>query len=198
MKKILMIAALMVATLSANAQGMYIKPMAGATLSTFTGDADNTKMRLGLAAGAEFGYMFTEQFGATAGMLVSMQGANYKDTNYSKDMSSTLTYLNVPMLANYYIFPGFAVKAGVQFGYLLSAKYKGSENVNGSWYDYDESSTDGLKKLDISIPLGISYEFSDFVIDARYNLGVSNINDDSSATVKNGVIMLTLGYKIPL
>ena len=32
MKKIMMIAALMVATLSANAQNMFIKPMVGGTL----------------------------------------------------------------------------------------------------------------------------------------------------------------------
>ena len=127
-----------------------------------------------------------------------MQGSNYDDTNYTKDVSSTLTYLNVPLLANYYVFPGFAVKAGVQFGYLLSAKYKGSENELGTWVDYDRSTTDGLKKLDISIPIGLSYEFSNFVIDARYNLGVYNINDLGNATVKNGVIMLTVGYKIPL
>lgn len=112
----MMMAALMVATLSANAQNMFIKPMVGGTLSTLTGDTENTKMRLGLVAGAEFGYMLNDNFGATAGLLVSMQGSNFKDTDYIKDQSSTLTYLNIPMLANYYIFPGFAIKAGIQPG----------------------------------------------------------------------------------
>ncbi|MBQ6378942.1 MAG: PorT family protein [Prevotella sp.] len=201
MKKLMMIAALMVATLSANAQDMFIKPMVGGTLSTLRGsDVEGNKMRLGLAAGAEFGYMFTEQFGATGGLLVSMQGSNFKDTDYTKDVSTTLTYLNVPMLANYYIFPGFAVKAGVQFGFLLSAKHKASERLlEGSWHDYEQSGTDGMKKLDFSIPLGISYEFSDFVIDARYNLGLTKINNsDYASKAYNSVIMLTLGYKIPL
>ena len=198
MKKLFVLAVVAFMATVVNAQQMFVKPMVGGTLSTLTGDTEGTKMRLGLVAGGEFGYMITEQFGATAGLLVSMQGSNYDDTNYTKDVSSTLTYLNVPLLANYYVFPGFAVKAGVQFGYQLSAKYKGSENELGTWVDYDRSTTDGLKKLDISIPLGLSYEFSDFVIDARYNLGVYNINDVGNATVKNGVIMLTVGYKIPL
>jgi hypothetical protein len=35
------------------------------------------------------------------------------------------------------------------------------------------------------------------VIDARYNLGLTNINDTDSYKSKNSVIMLTLGYKIP-
>ena len=198
MKKLFVLVVVAFMATVVNAQQMFVKPMVGGTLSTLTGDTEGTKMRLGLVAGGEFGYMITEQFGATAGLLVSMQGSNYDDTNYTKDVSSTLTYLNVPLLANYYVFPGFAVKAGVQFGYLLSAKYKGSENELGTWVDYDRSTTDGLKKLDISIPIGLSYEFSNFVIDARYNLGVYNINDLGNATVKNGVIMLTVGYKIPL
>ena len=64
MKKILMIAALMVATLSASAQGMYLKPMVGATLASFRGgDVEDQKMKVGLVAGAEFGYDFTENMG---------------------------------------------------------------------------------------------------------------------------------------
>ena len=55
-----------------------------------------------------------------------------------------------------------------------------------------------MKKVDISIPLGVSYEISDFVIDARYNLGLTKINDAGSNSSKNSVIMVTLGYKIPL
>jgi hypothetical protein len=197
MKKLMMIAAMMLMSTGAFAQEMFIKPMVGGTLSTLTGDTENTKMRLGLVAGAEFGYMFNDNFGATAGLLVSMQGSNFKDTDYTKDESSTLTYLNIPMLANYYIFPGFAIKAGIQPGFLLSYKRKFSENIDGHWEDFDSSDKDGLKTLDLSIPLGVSYEFSDFVIDARYNLGVLNINDHGSATIRNSVIQLTVGYKIP-
>ncbi len=199
MKKILMIAALMVATLSASAQGMYLKPMVGGTLSTYRGsDVKDNKMRFGLVAGAEFGYMINEKFGATAGLLVSMQGSNSKDTDYEKDRSATLTYLNIPLLANFYIIPGLAIKAGVQPGFLLSAKTKGSEYDDGRWVDWDKSGTDGLKKFDFSIPIGVSYEFSDFVIDARYNLGLTKIDDTAlSAKAYNSVIMLTLGYKIP-
>ena len=92
--------------------------------------------------------------------------------------------------------PGLAIKAGIQPGFLLSAKYKGSELVGNNWVDFDESSTEGLKKLDLSIPVGLSYEFSDFVIDARYNFGVTKIAKEGSDG-KNSVIMLTVGYKIP-
>ena len=198
MKKLMMIAALMVTTLSANAQQMFIKPMVGGTLATLTGDTKSAKMKIGLAAGAEFGYNINDMFAVTAGALVSMQGAKFDARSDVKDMKTTLTYLNIPVLANVYVAPGFAIKAGVQPGFLLSRKTTGEESIgNGKWESYEITGTDGMKKFDLSIPLGLSYEFSDFVIDARYNLGLSNINDVGSDKVKNGVIMLTVGYKIP-
>lgn len=182
MKKILMIAALMVATLSASAQGMYLKPMVGGTLSTFRGsDVSDTKMKVGLVAGAEFGFDFTENMGVTAGLLYTMQGTKPKNADYNEN----LDYLNIPVLFNYYIIPGLAVKAGVQPGFLVRAKYD------------DEDIKDLYKKVDFSIPIGVSYEFSDFVVDARYNLGLTKIYDIGDAKCYNSVIQLTLGYKIP-
>lgn len=185
MKKLMIIAAMMVATLSASAQEagqMYIKPMVGGTLTTITGDhTDDNKMKVGLIAGAEFGYDLTDQMAVTAGLLYSMQGCASKDT----DVKEKLEYLNIPVTFNYYVIPGLAIKAGIQPGILMSAK-------SG---DYDMK--DHCKSLDISIPLGASYEFNGFVVDARYNLGVSKINDKGDYSQKNSVIMLTVGYKIP-
>ena len=188
MKKVLMIAALMLATMSANAQGMFVKPMVGGTLATLTGDGvKDAKMKVGLVAGAEFGINFSEQFGVTAGLLYSMQGSGIKDSDHNWNTD----YLNIPILANYYIIPGLAVKAGIQPGILTRAKYG------------DHDYKDYLESLDISIPMGLSYEFSDFVIDARYDLGLTDILKSEKgmhwdAKAKNSVIMLTIGYKIPL
>ena len=195
----MMAVAAMLATVSVNAQQMFIKPMVGGTLATLTGDTEGNKMKLGLVAGAEFGYNINDMFAVTAGALVSLQGSKFDDNSYQKDVTTNLTYLNVPILANVYIAPGLAIKAGVQPGFLLSRKTKLDELIgSGTWTSVEHTSTDGLKKVDFSIPLGLSYEISDFVIDARYNLGLTNINDTDSYKSKNSVIMLTLGYKIPL
>ena len=192
----MMIAAMMLMSVGAFAQyagEMYIKPMVGATFSTIT-DSDNSKFKFGLVGGAEFGYNVADAFAVTAGALYSMQGTGAKDSDARKDASTTLTYINVPILANYYIIPGLAVKAGVQPGFLVSAKTKYTANN----HDHEFTGTDGYKKVDISIPLGVSYEFSDFVIDARYNFGLTKILDVDAGSSKNSVIMLTVGYKIPL
>ena len=184
------------AAVSASAQNMFVKPMVGGTLSTFTGDAEDVKMKFGFVGGAEFGYMVTPEFAVTAGLLASMQGAASKDNVFTKDFKTTLTYLNIAILANYYVAPGLAIKAGVQPGFMLSRKTSYTDLTDH--IDVEDTSTDGMKKFDFSIPLGLSYEFSDFVIDARYNLGLTNIYDSDNMKVKNGVIMLTVGYKIPL
>ena len=194
MKKIILMSVVaMMATVSVNAQNTFVKPMVGATLSKVT-KVDDAKFKVGIVGGTEFGYYLSEPFAVTAGILVSLQGCNYEDDQYYKDQKCTLTYLNVPLLANYYVAPGFAIKFGIQPGFLLDQKTKGSENMNGVWEDYEETGTDGMKKLDFSIPIGFSYELSNIVIDARYNLGLTKIVDDFDA--KNSVFMVTLGYKI--
>ena len=199
MKKLFMIAAMMVAALSVSAQEagqMFIKPMVGGTVTTFVGDVDDTKAKIGLVGGAEFGYNINETFGITAGLLYTMQGSKIK---YADDPVN-LDYINVPVLANVYVAPGLALKAGPQIGFMTRAK----------WDDFDFKKA--CNTIDFSIPVGVSYEISDFVIDFRYNIGITNILkkgetfifDDDELEVgvediktRNSVVMLTVGYKIP-
>ena len=42
----------------------------------------------------------------------------------------------------------------------------------------EDKSKDGYSKTDFSIPVGISYEYMNVVIDARYNLGLSKVHKD--------------------
>jgi len=218
MKKLIMMAvAAMMATTSIHAQSageMYIKPMVGATMSKIAGkDVEGSKFRFGFTGGAEFGYQIADPFALTAGVVVAMQGSNYKDDQFVKDKKAKTTYLNVPILANFYVVRGLAIKAGIQPGFLLSAKDSGSEYLisakdsgseyyENAWHSYEDTSKDGLNKFDLSIPVGLSYEFSDFVIDARYNIGLTKVMKDTdlikAPSARNSVFMLTLGYKIHL
>lgn len=200
MKKLFLLAVVaMMTTMSVNAQNTFVKPMVGATLSKVT-SVDNTKFKIGAVGGLEVGYHLSDPFALSAGLLVSMQGSDYKDNAELKDAKTTLTYLNVPLLANYYVAPGLAIKAGIQPGFLLSHKSEATLIALGSSVDFESSDTEGLKKFDLSIPIGLSYEFSNIVIDARYNLGLTKIADDDliddASKAKNSVFMLTVGYKI--
>ena len=52
------------------------------------------------------------------------------------------------------------------------------------------------QSVDVSIPVGLSYEYSNFVLDARYNFGVTKVFENSDT--KNSVFQFTLGYKFEL
>lgn len=106
-------------------------------------------------------------------------------------------------MANVYVLPGLALKAGVQPGFRLKAKM---ETDNGS-YDIDEfyklvgMLTPGeepkINKFDLAIPVGISYEYENVVLDARYNWGLLKVENIGNAYY-NRVFEVTLGYKFEL
>ena len=53
-----------------------------------------------------------------------------------------------------------------------------------------------VKKVDLSIPVGLSYEYQGLVFDARYNIGVTKLADNYDHY--NNVIQITVGYKFAL
>ena len=192
MKKLFFIAAMMVATLSANAQnevGQWsIKPMVGANFATMTKTTDS-KMRVGVTAGAEFAVGAAENFEISFGALYSMQGVKGKTDGV--DETYKFDYINIPVLANYYVAPGFAIKAGVQPGFNVKKKAK----VEAAGVSADVT-VDDVKGFALSVPVGLSYEFSNFVIDARYNWGLTKAIKDFDS--KHSYFTVTLGYKLPL
>lgn len=166
-----------------------VAPTVGLNFSNASGDVEGNKMKIGPVFGAVAEYGLQEKLGVSAGLLFSMQG--YK-VDYSDDFGNTakstikMNYLNVPILANYYVVKGLAVKAGLQPAFLLSAKQD------------SEDFKDKCKSFELSIPVGASYEISNFLVDVRYNIPLTKYNDRGSESVKNSVIQLTVGYKIGL
>ena len=199
-----MIAAMMLMSMGAFAQnevGQFtLKPMVGMNLATMT-KADDSKMRVGLAAGVEGEYGVAENFSLTAGVLYSMQGVKFSrsgnilGTNVKLDYTYKLDYINIPILANYYIVKGLAVKAGIQPAFKASAKVKVEGSAEGHSAS-DSGTLEGVKGFCLSIPFGLSYEYSDFVLDARYNLGVTKAFENGDS--KHSWFMISLGYKFAL
>ena len=205
MKKIKMIAALMVATVSAKAQfepGTFsLQPKVGQTLYEIT-DHD-ARIKTGFTAGVEAQYQLKYWFGLAAGVQYSQQGSKIK----SVDPKINLGYINVPILAKFYPVKGLALGAGIQPGFMTSAKIKDYQLLGGK-SDVDIKSQ--CNKFDFSIPLSIAYEAPfGLVIEARYNVGLTNVAKDAFegggydrydkiTKNKNSVFMLTVGYKFAL
>ena len=175
-----------------------VQPKVGLNVSTLS-DAQKT---IGDACfGLEGEYMVTDMFSLSAGVMVSNQGGKYDEAGLS--YTADLDYANIPIMANVYVLPGLALKAGVQPGFRLKAKM---ETDNGS-YDVDEfyklagMLTPGeepkINKFDLAIPVGISYEYNNVVLDARYNWGLLKVENIGNAYY-NRVFEVTLGYKFEL
>ena len=235
MKKIMMIAAMRVATVSANAQfeaGTFsLQPKLGVGVSWLSNMPDlplgQALVETGVASvsrnkvldkspiaaaslGVEAEYQLAPQFSLAAGVNYSLQGGGWKDTDIPvdgevvklKDAKIELGYVNVPVTANLYLFKNFAVKAGVQFGFLTNASAKCTAEGDGKKVDSDMDMKDDFETVNISIPMGISYQFkTPIVLDLRYNLGLTKVNKDSNPGVKdlkNNMVELTVGYKFAL
>lgn len=170
-----------------------VQPKIGINGANIT-DADNSDSRIGLVLGGEFEYRVSPIFSLSAGALYSMQGckgtAEDEDGN-TGDVSLKLDYINVPILANVYVVKGLAIKLGIQPGF--NVRHKATASVSGVNVT---TNLPGIKSVDFSIPIGVSYEFNRFVIDGRYNLGVTKLIDGADS--KHSVFQFTFGYKFSL
>ena len=199
MKKAILSAAIMLASVGAYAQhavgSITLQPKVGTNFANVT-DAKDTDPRVGSAAGLEAEYQVTDLLSLSAGAIYSQQGYKKDWSDRSTDYSNTgkLDYINVPILANVYVTKGLAVKLGLQPGFKVSSKYDHKVTVAG--HTVKTSGDIDAKSVDFSIPVGVSYEYANFQLDARYNWGLTKIAkgiDD-----KNSVIQITLGYKFAL
>ena len=197
MKRFILVAAIMMASVGAFAQhepgSLTLQPRIGVSAYDFNNTSD-TEARVGLVTGVEFEYTMSDRFSLGMGLNYSQQGTELKD----HDVTFKLDYLTIPIVANVYLFKGFALKAGIQPGVNLSSKLE----INDKKVDIDE---DMVKSFDIAIPFGVSYEFRNFVLDARYTLGLTKIFDEKKFNQrefdldsKNLGFQLTLGYKFTL
>lgn len=193
----MIMAALVLSSVCAMAQhevgSFTLQPKVGINFANMT-NMNKPSMRVGLAAGIEAEYYASDIVSVSLGAIYSMQGCKAKD-EYVKE-TLKLDYINVPILANVYVVPGLAVKLGIQPGFCINKKI---ELEASTGHEASEKLTkDEVKGFDLSIPVGLSYEFANFQLDARYNFGLTKAINVEKNSPKNSVIQVTLGYKFQL
>ena len=188
----LLVAMMAFAAVNAWSQDLFFTPKAGVNLANVAGD-DYGKMKVGFVGGIEGMYMFTESVGLSLGVYYSQQGCKPEGnvsivTFFGEDplVKAAIDYVNIPIILQTYVYKGLAVKFGIQ------PSIKASEKWEGKTIGVKDSL---VKGFDLGMPVGISYEFYNIVIDARYNWGFLNIFKDSDLKAKNSVFQFTLGYK---
>ena len=190
MKKFILLMLAFVSFQQMNAQQVKgdftIQPKVGLNIVSWRGDSYQQDSYARLSFGVEGQYAVTDKFGISAGLMYSQQGNNSMVYNLQPANGNMyrykfkMDYLNIPILANYYLFKGLAIKAGIQPGFKI----------------HDNISSSMTHSFDLSIPVGLSYEYKNVCLDARYNYGLTNF--EKGYNQKNSVFQITLGYKFKL
>jgi len=190
MKKLILLLLAFVSFQQMNAQQVQgdftIQPKIGLNIASWRGDSYQQDSYARPSFGVEGQYAVTDKLGISVGLMYSQQGNNsmvYDLQAANGNMyryKFKMDYLNIPILANYYLFKGLAIKAGIQPGFKI----------------HDNISSSMTHSFDLSIPVGLSYEYKNVCLDARYNYGLTNF--EKGYNQKNSVFQITLGYKFGL
>lgn len=153
-------------------------------LNSFNIETDNSSgfdSRIGLHVGLLGHIHLDNQYAFQPELVYSMQGAKSGNTDIKLD------YINVPLLVQYMFDNGFRIQAGPQLGLLLSAKAENNSSVDIK---------DDFKSIDLGLSVGASYVHTPtgFGIDARYNLGLSDISEDSNVKSTNRGLQIGVFY----
>ena len=168
--------------------------------------------------GLEAVYQMLPMTSISIGVGYVQQGCRFSDFEVGNpetisenwdDGRSKLDYIQCPLTINQYIADGLAVKAGIQLGFLLNSDYSFSLTPikhfpdgsieYGKTEDMTIDQKDVMRSVDVSIPVGLSYEYLNVVLDARYHFSLTDIYKDKSwPSEKNKVFTITVGYKFNL
>ena len=171
---------------------------------------------LGVSAGLVYSQQGAKVDGALSVLSYDDEFEYYSVTKM--DGKLKCDYINIPVMANIYIpaVKGLAVKAGVQLGILVNDQISVETNTivervpleyfktyNSEGYPLftskNVSQSNVCKSVDFGIPVGLSYEFKNITLDARYYFGLTKIDKtENPDNAKNRYLSITLGYRFGL
>ena len=202
-----------------------VVPHVGVSFANLTNDAihvaDNgishSQTRIGFSGGADVYYQLTDKLALSGGVAYTQAGCNFKDVpadlparsgTVFHDSYYNLGYVDVPLLAHVYVSKGLSFSVGCQPSFLTKA------TAHTEMQDYETDGKGGIKydknvvsegdaktlfkKTAFAIPVGISYEYENVMLMARYNIGLSKVYDHDLGNSKNKIITVSVGYRFNL
>ena len=150
---------------------------------------ENLNSRIGYHAGIFANIPVGYQISIQPEAVYSSQGVKYTEGGFEHSLA--LNYVNIPVMVQANVGRGFYAQAGPQLGILTSVK----DQVNSVETGFFEKND--FKSTDVALGVGLGYKgLSGFGIDARYNLGLTNINNSGSANIKNNVLQVGLQLQL--
>lgn len=185
MKNILILTAvLLLGCIRVSGQEVTFGAKIGGNYAMVTGDNSSDFDPLtAVVVGAMAELKFTEKFSFQPEFVFSRQGFK------SDAITLKIKYINIPLIAKYYVIKGFSVEAGPQVGFQTVAI---AETPIGP-YDARQN----IKKFDLGVNAGIGYKLDNGLnFSARYNHGFTNINKYVGEKIsnQNAVVQVTVGF----
>lgn len=206
MKKVLLTAAAVMTFGLMQAQEVKFGAKVGLNISNVSGDIEESKNKVGFQIGGFAEIKVTDKFSIQPEMLYSTQGTKADQTyadadgSFNIDLTQKLNYLNIPVMAKYYVDKKFYVEAGPQIGFLLSAEQKAE--ASGVYFGQPVNETEtvdnksSLNSTDFGVNIGLGYNFSDKVgANLRYTSGLSDVDKDAKdSEIYNSNIGISISY----
>ena len=144
------------------------------------------KTKTGVVAGVFIGIPVTDMFSIQPEVLYAQKGAKLEGGGETGKVK--LDYLEIPILGVISLGSGGSspyIVIGPSFGVKMNAKLEvgGQEET-----DFD----DEVKKGDVGLVLGAGAKLSRFLVEARYNLGLTNVAE-AGDEVKNRAFSFLVG-----
>lgn len=198
--------------------GVALANWSGLALEPANGTSLKPKYQAGFLGGVDVEYRVDKSLGISLGAYYARQGMRFPDCELAqnadkgeyigiKNQHVNLDYIQVPLMLKGYLVDGLSLNAGVQVGFLCGdGKVKREEtglvkDKNGSVTYKDMEETSALwpaKKVDVAIPIGLSYEYMNVILDARYNVSLTKAGEGEWSDCKNKALTFTVGYRFTL
>ena len=207
MKKLFIITLSLVA-FTLQAQDVTFGAKAGLNFASLDITDSNIDGRTSFHLGITAEFEMSDTFSIQSELLYSAQGATEDDgetigtTVYNDDYKFKLNYLQIPVMAKFYVSEGLSLEVGPQIGFLLSADVENDYSTidNGTVLDsgsIEIDYKDFMKSVDFGLNFGLGYKLdSGLNFGLRYNLGLNDVYDvdGSNTEIKNRVLQLSVGY----
>jgi hypothetical protein len=193
--KYTMVAFALLLTAAANAQTWHFGPKFDVNYSAIDGNGLKNKYSLGFQVGGFAEYNITKHWAIQPELLYSWSQYRKADdfltyyNNYGRSAAGekvNLATVSVPLLVRYNINKILSVLAGPQYSYLI--------------YDDEDllkNDRQAFKNSEISANAGVQVNLEKVGFYARYNKGLSNINDvDERYTWKTSHIQVGMAIRI--
>ncbi|MGO3184561.1 MAG: porin family protein [Aequorivita sp.] len=159
-----------------------------ANIANENSDLDSPDSRTNFYAGLVAELPLQERFSLQGEVFYSGQGFERNIPLVNEKMKYKADYIQVPLLAKFYIVEGLSVAAGPQFGFKVNEKIDYNPSSDNGEFDADE-----LKTFDFQGTAGLEYKFDNgLFVQGRYSYGFSDLIKDNS--IHTSVFTAGLGY----